>query len=159
MRSWWRSSYQKTKWTAPPTGVEMKATTPETVVTADRKREAEIREREKPTETDNINGWIKLYNQLRERALDSVPNRSALNDFPAAHQVPQFEFPKRENKAPEWQPIETAPRDGKAVAVLDISSRRDDHGTFHIDTDWANDGVYFEDEWTHWMPLPKPPKE
>lgn len=60
----------------------------------------------------------------------------------------------------EWQPIETAPKDGTHVLAYDGSNMT----TVKWDRDyWAliEQGYYAEDnEWwpTHWMPLPKPPK-
>ena len=48
----------------------------------------------------------------------------------------------------EWQPIETAPKDGQ-----DILAYRHPHGAFLIPYYWGNDTY----QMTHWMPLPKPP--
>jgi hypothetical protein len=70
----------------------------------------------------------------------------------------------------EWQPIETAPKDGTMVLLLEhrraYSSSTIDFGCFEFieisDTDghriydWtSNDGRI--EEPTHWMPLPTPP--
>lgn len=56
----------------------------------------------------------------------------------------------------EWQPIETAPKDGRDILVMD--------------GDWLTIGWWSGEEWcrqdlhlslsnpTHWMPLPEPPK-
>lgn len=48
----------------------------------------------------------------------------------------------------EWQPIETAPKDGQ-----DILAYRHPHGAFLIPRYWGNDTY----QMTHWMPLPQPP--
>ncbi len=68
----------------------------------------------------------------------------------------------------EWQPIETAPRDG--TRILGYSPSKD---ATVCETWWVEDylqdewGVYiggWDDDWdlnrkpTHWMPLPEPPQ-
>ena len=71
----------------------------------------------------------------------------------------------------EWQPIETAPKDGIPVLIysglrVDIESILIDHeksiyiSSFDGDW-WIWDGKYgpeYAYEPTHWMPLPEPPK-
>ena len=61
----------------------------------------------------------------------------------------------------EWQPIETAPRDGTAILGWD--------GQKQSTAEWYETGEYWslcvmgawaeDSEWwpTHWMPLPAPP--
>jgi hypothetical protein len=66
----------------------------------------------------------------------------------------------------EWQPIETAPKDGTLVDLW-ISSKVDE-GVGQRVSDCFCDGVrwhdgcaFVEDEWyrpTHWMPLPTAPE-
>ena len=64
---------------------------------------------------------------------------------------------KRLRKASEWQPIETAPKDGKTI-ILVVEYGYVYTGIFH------NDG-YCQDltgaglDPTHWMHLPQPPKQ
>ena len=67
----------------------------------------------------------------------------------------------------EWQPIETAPKDGKNILISN------DRGMFvaAFDADWDLDGWWLVSDGkdherplrgndpTHWMPLPKPPGE
>lgn len=64
----------------------------------------------------------------------------------------------------EWQPIETAPKDGRDVLLC----RLDDDGSYWMETAtwwvraWAVVGAIrepyvIEFEPTHWMPLPPPP--
>ena len=66
----------------------------------------------------------------------------------------------------EWQPIETAPRDGMPIlgARLDCN---DQYVMYWMEEDetapkyrWAiiDGGVMHKDALTHWMPLPDPPK-
>jgi hypothetical protein len=68
----------------------------------------------------------------------------------------------------EWQPIETAPKDGTLVLLLDI------HGNHRIGgyelncqnrkwgTGWEGGDwdfkIDFDPQPTHWMPLPQPPQ-
>lgn len=56
----------------------------------------------------------------------------------------------------EWQPIETAPKDGRQVL---IACPEYIHIAFWNGASW-DDGD-FQDNlgtfWTHWMPLPNPP--
>jgi len=59
----------------------------------------------------------------------------------------------------DWQPIETAPKDGKEILVININqgnifnliSWNTVHGY------WQSKGVVFHFQETHWTPLPKPP--
>jgi hypothetical protein len=63
----------------------------------------------------------------------------------------------------EWQPIETAPKDGTWVAVVVDDCRPDvaryDQGRWETIADALDWQKYGHDEWplTHWMPLPEPP--
>lgn len=61
---------------------------------------------------------------------------------------------------PRWQPIETAPRDGSTILVWFDKAER------HFMLYWFNDSWCFiggnirpSYDPSHWMPLPKPPKE
>jgi hypothetical protein len=64
-----------------------------------------------------------------------------------------------------WQPIETAPRDGTNILIVNASGRADwGHNVPRVAC-WQKDGWwgYHETEQitphraTHWMPLPSPP--
>lgn len=65
----------------------------------------------------------------------------------------------------EWQPIETAPKDGTRILVFVPDGRSDEPGQ-HLVSWYCNTWVITTDErdWTfvleptHWMPLPEPPK-
>jgi hypothetical protein len=69
-----------------------------------------------------------------------------------------------EVKIMEWQPIETAPKDGINILVVDARVRElwavaswdaDEPST----AKWCTlDGAYHQDRFTHWMPLPSPPQ-
>ena len=62
----------------------------------------------------------------------------------------------------QWQPIETAPKDGTVIRVSDLVGRE-------RLASWYKESKYFDGHWmlklekipeiTHWMPLPKPPEE
>lgn len=65
----------------------------------------------------------------------------------------------------EWQPIETAPRDGDTRFLgCDASEQYWPHVYFYAGWEdenkpvWSMAGEYFTNDLTHWMPLPEPPK-
>lgn len=70
----------------------------------------------------------------------------------------------------EWQPIETAPRDGSPVLIIDATAKTPQAYFGHWHGEWRLGSVenwYDEDAGyclgflpgaTHWMPLPEPPK-
>lgn len=71
---------------------------------------------------------------------------------------------------PDWQPIETAPRDGtRFLAYGSYLYPGDENRTDYIEVAWATgvtrwpwgdaEGEHPEDFFTHWLPLPTPPKE
>lgn len=76
----------------------------------------------------------------------------------------------RANLVTQWQPIETAPRDGtEIVAVFREYSFKKRNGemlaipecrtvVYYNGSDWVGDGVYYDTEPSHWMPLPKTPE-
>lgn len=59
----------------------------------------------------------------------------------------------------EWQPIETAPREGMHLVVWDSKNQKPVVPELR-----ANDGAFWLGDWdwiieaSHWMPLPPPPK-
>ena len=69
----------------------------------------------------------------------------------------------------EWQPIETAPKDGSRILVFNRKvyiaswSEEAQHGEFECAPGWQ---VFCPDDYwyafcvnpTHWMPLPEPPQ-
>lgn len=59
----------------------------------------------------------------------------------------------------QWQPIETAPRDGENVLLADESGSMI-VGFWNNRTNAWDDGDYrsFMTWPTHWMPMPKPPR-
>lgn len=64
--------------------------------------------------------------------------------------------------AQDWQPIETAPRDGSRVLLAtdgDVTSGQFISGEWCL-ADWARDeqgASFWLGDPTHWMPLPDPP--
>lgn len=58
----------------------------------------------------------------------------------------------------DWQPIETAPKDGTRIIVIPYGDIFDLSVSWFIEGDdrWAN--WHWIEAPTHWMPLPKPPK-
>jgi len=63
----------------------------------------------------------------------------------------------------EWQPIETAPKDGTTILVyLANGDVHTAYGHFYNkghDFEWAQYGGYETYLPTHWMPLPPPPNQ
>lgn len=69
----------------------------------------------------------------------------------------------------EWQPIETAPKDGTPILLIDVNdahcilyfSSYTDHEFDEIISGWTPNGsiFYVNVEFTHWMRLPDPPKD
>ena len=61
----------------------------------------------------------------------------------------------------DWQPIETAPRDGSQFLAWDgvcIENIKWRNGMWQ--TSWAHDEKYsMNGAPTHWMPLPQPPED
>jgi hypothetical protein len=77
----------------------------------------------------------------------------------------QFQRLANDLVRPPWQSIETAPRDGISILVVDARVR-DLWAVASWDADepstakWCTlDGAYHQDRFTHWMPLPAPPVE
>ena len=73
----------------------------------------------------------------------------------------------------DWQPIETAPKDGTQILLFCPVKRHESHpanfifvgwwfsSSKEIDDGWRADQGWFPSEWlpvTNWMPLPPPPK-
>lgn len=56
----------------------------------------------------------------------------------------------------EWQPIETAPKDGTELLCY---VRNKSHGDIYDIAEWWNGGWWWDwcDDPTHWMPLPPAP--
>lgn len=70
----------------------------------------------------------------------------------------------------DWQPIETAPKDGESFLAVDANNGPEyrvvyyDDDPLHLPYIWhvedAGAGFnHHENFFTHWMPLPEPPKE
>ena len=65
---------------------------------------------------------------------------------------------------PEWQPIETAPKDGTKVLIFDgeeifLASYKNYCGTMPTwQPEYAEVPMFEDDMPSHWMPLPAPPK-
>jgi hypothetical protein len=56
----------------------------------------------------------------------------------------------------EWQPIETAPRDGQRVLML--TAKHYVITGFFSNGWWLSHPGVYQIHPTHWMPLPEPPK-
>ena len=71
----------------------------------------------------------------------------------------------------DWQPIETAPRDGTIFLAINAkgsmkgfkyqfvySDLQPDNQIWSTDAGWRNPGMDWPAYFTHWMPLPTPPQ-
>ena len=70
----------------------------------------------------------------------------------------------------DWQPIETAPKDGTTVLISGPTRsgkkrfihaaawRLHDSGSAYVEVWKCPVGIVFDDDVTHWMPLPPPPR-
>ena len=104
---------------------------------------------------------IPKYSQKRMREIGKVRSNDVL--YRRLYLTPWIlirEIARLREKLVEWQPIETAPKDGKEFLVCNtrqgnvkqLVSWNKVHGF------WQSKGkadVSFQ--WTHWMPLPEPP--
>lgn len=64
-------------------------------------------------------------------------------------------FIQRQLPAQEWQPIETAPKDGTEILTTSLDKYPDD---IFCDRWYAKENRWsYDAKPTHWMPLPKPP--
>jgi hypothetical protein len=91
--------------------------------------------------------------------------RSTLNDK-IAEQAVTIERLSAELERRQWQPIETAPRDGTNILAI-VSGNHPDSGEaftpevvfWRIDQWWNDCWGYDSTDYepTHWMPLPEPP--
>ncbi len=59
---------------------------------------------------------------------------------------------------PQWQPIETAPRDG--AKILTWSPKIGCREAYYSSGEWQDIDVILDGEWepTHWQPLQEPPE-
>lgn len=59
----------------------------------------------------------------------------------------------------EWQPIETAPRNGTRMLVAWLGNPAINRLHFRVrDKEWCDEQGLCYRQPTHWMPLPEPPK-
>ena len=59
----------------------------------------------------------------------------------------------------EWQPIETAPKDGTYILVsIPLSLKSKVRIVNYNDHFWRDDNRNITNEPSHWMPLPRPAK-
>lgn len=108
------------------------------------------------------------------------PFRDALAALRATKDVPESVRLELAALLNPWRPIETAPRDGRAILLLSAAqtvefpeetihigkwnpegtSWTDDYGTMSVTGIWESGGGWFQpNEVTRWLPLPAPPSE
>lgn len=89
------------------------------------------------------------------------------HSYPAYSKKQMLEFGTAcaERDAPKWQSIESAPKDGTTVRLMNIGNGLTDVGQWcdyrgqdrAIDGEWNQ--VNGNGDMTHWMPLPPPEKD
>lgn len=102
-----------------------------------------------------------------EKALEGVPARKP-KDRHARFLVDERDITeaaqalRSQPSVEEWRPIETAPKDGTRVLLgrFDQSARDTAVGFWSGRGTW-DDGDFADDmgEFTHWQPLPEPPRQ
>ena len=88
---------------------------------------------------EEMNGWRNQAHQSQS-AFDRLQDQLA----------------KAEQRVAEWQPIETAPKDGSFILLATPKGRIADGFWSLVYGVWSWPYVMVEP--THWMPLPTPPK-
>jgi len=58
-----------------------------------------------------------------------------------------------------WQPMETAPQDGDCFIAYDGVTGKLLFTMYWDGEDYITENESWSGDFTHWMPLPKPPKE
>ena len=83
--------------------------------------------------------------------------KKALLETITADRKREAEIRERENKAPEWQPIETAPKDRTRILAYAGGPVYLERYAHHEENDYSP--RWISSLVTHWMPLPKPPSD
>lgn len=97
--------------------------------------------------------------KMREARTKAQAHDMTKEEF-RAQTPPELRGPEQDLAATprqQWQPIETVPKDGTEVIVVDVNGDQ----FIASSTDGHNlcDGFYPIDRPTHWMPLPEPPTQ
>ena len=102
--------------------------------------------------------WLDI-NSMEQRHLDDLKCIEELKDKLARSDRKEIEAVYRRlgelEAKHQWQPIETAPRDGRRLILLYGPSR---FPQVAYSNTWWTAGFSAENKPTHWMPLPKPPE-
>lgn len=94
-----------------------------------------------------------------QKEIELLTERNATNEEYAANLVKaltktQDQLAKAEQRVGEWQPIETAPKDGRELILLLTPSK---WPQVAYSNTWWTSGFSVENKPTNWMPLPKAP--
>lgn len=100
----------------------------------------------------------ELIEQLANKIEETVPHDISQIAFSlTAEQLEAFAKAYAQTQGQSnWQPIETAPKDGTEVLLLSTNSKRDI--AMYCNGVWL-DGYSNDVDPTHWMPLPSAVKE
>lgn len=100
----------------------------------------------------------------RDRFDDGIYKVPDANSRWHAYRVARARSDARTKVAEQWQPIESAPKDGTYFIAYSDKSVTITHHLIHWSTDfleqneaWRDAGGYEYDYLTHWQPLPPPP--
>ena len=112
--------------------------------------------RTKPPETDTKLGWMEFYtsDQLAAALEEMNGWRNQAHQSQSAFDRLQDQLTRAEQRGAEWQPISTAPKDGRELILLLTPSNWPQ--VAYSNTWWIS-GFSMENKPTHWMPLPKAP--
>lgn len=104
---------------------------------------------------------------------DVIQAERTLSKWAAENNLEQWKIGCAQSRVDDWQPIETAPKDGTPILIHCPNSRRPvQEVAWHIPYEGATQGcwqtpwgpvgrgyIILESSPKHWMPLPPPPKE
>ena len=119
----------------------------------------------KPTQIEQLTARVReLEEEIRrlEKLVISAQNAAIENGV--ALKSTQDQLAKAEQRVAEWQPIDTAPKDGTVFLGYKLGQFRECYKVPRDDCDmWCFGGTSGADDLfpnikpTHWMPLPKAP--
>ena len=110
-----------------------------------------------------LSAGIDMLESLSNQLTDCQRGRDEHNNFMQRNNQVVALYDNPAPSVPEWQPIETAPKDGTVVLLAGCRKPvaaawlEDEIDYWHVDDNKLGPFVLRGPGPTHWMPLPKPP--